>query len=116
MIRYYNLKGIIMKKIIDYTCPYCGHNKARYDKNDFGEWADCLNCGERVFRKRIKEFEEYFINNSPPKPKVRCPYCNSFDTKKITATSKAANVFFFGIFAIGKTTKEWHCNNCKSDF
>ena len=45
-----------------------------------------------------------------------CPYCQSTNTKKITNLSKAGSVAIFGVFAIGKTTKEWHCNNCKSDF
>lgn len=102
-----------MKKTINFMCPICGHNKAIYNKNDFWEWADCKKCKERIYRNKIKEYPDI---KTSPKPKVCCPYCNSFDTKKITATSKAANVFFFGIFAIGKTTKEWHCNNCKSDF
>ncbi len=33
---------------------------------------------------------------------VKCPYCGSINVKKI----------FFGGFA----QKQWHCNNCRSDF
>lgn len=47
---------------------------------------------------------------------ITCPYCNSTNTKKISNKSKAKNVFWYGIFAIGKVSKQWHCNNCKSDF
>lgn len=47
---------------------------------------------------------------------VTCPYCHSTDTRKISGISKAGSVVLWGIFALGKTTKQWHCNSCKSDF
>lgn len=47
---------------------------------------------------------------------VECPYCHSKDTKKISNLSKAGSVALFGIFALGKTSKQWHCNQCNSDF
>lgn len=47
---------------------------------------------------------------------VECPYCKSTNTKKISCLSKAGSVALFGIFALGKTTKQWHCNDCGSDF
>ena len=50
------------------------------------------------------------------KPVVECPYCHSKDTKKISNLSKAGNVVLFGIFALGKASKLWHCNSCNSDF
>lgn len=49
-------------------------------------------------------------------PIVTCPYCQSTNTKKITNTSKAVSVSLFGIFGMSKVNKQWHCNNCKSDF
>lgn len=30
--------------------------------------------------------------------------------------SKAGSVALWGVFAVGKISKQWHCNNCKSDF
>ena len=56
------------------------------------------------------------FNEKPSTPTVTCPYCKSTDTKKISGLSKVGSVALFGIFALGKTTKQWHCNNCKSDF
>ena len=50
------------------------------------------------------------------KPTITCPYCQSTNTKKISGLSKAGSVALFGIFALGKTTKQWHCNECGSDF
>lgn len=50
------------------------------------------------------------------KPVVECPYCHSTNTKKISGISKAGSVALFGVFAAGKVSKQWHCNNCNSDF
>ena len=50
------------------------------------------------------------------KPVAECPYCHSKDTKKISNLSKASSVALFGILALGKTSKQWHCNSCNSDF
>ena len=52
----------------------------------------------------------------PSTPKITCPYCKSTNTKKISGLSKAVGVGFFGIFALGKATKQFHCNSCKADF
>ena len=58
------------------------------------------------------------INNQtkPATPTITCPYCKSTDCKKISGLSKASSVALWGIFALGKTTKQFHCNNCKADF
>ncbi len=47
---------------------------------------------------------------------VKCPYCNSYNTSKISTTSKALGAALIGVHAISRNTKEWHCNNCGSDF
>lgn len=49
-------------------------------------------------------------------PTITCPYCQSTNTKKISGLSKAVSVGLFGIFALGKTTKQFHCNSCNADF
>ena len=55
-------------------------------------------------------------NPKPSTPTITCPYCKSTNTKKISGLSKAVSVGLFGIFALGKTTKQWHCQSCGSDF
>lgn len=47
---------------------------------------------------------------------VECPYCNSKNTKRITNTSKVVHTAVFGFFSIGRNSKNYHCNNCGSDF
>lgn len=95
--------------LIEYTCPYCGHNKS-YKKMylDCTEYGVCESCEKITYKN--------FIKDPYKKPTVKCPYCNSTDTKKISTMSKVGSVALFGIFAAGKTSKQWHCNNCKSDF
>ena len=57
-----------------------------------------------------KAAEEYKYRNN-----AECPYCHSKNTKKISTASKVTNTAAFGLFGT-KRFKQWHCNNCKSDF
>ena len=54
-------------------------------------------------------------NNIAVTNQVTCPYCHSTNVKKISGTSKAASVALWGIFS-QKVRKNFHCNNCNSDF
>lgn len=45
----------------------------------------------------------------------KCPYCQSTNLKKITGSDRFISVGLFGL-ASKKVGKQWHCNNCKSDF
>lgn len=74
--------------------------------NDFEKYNSALNHGKAILegRDRGNKFN------------IECPYCHSKDTKKISNLSKAGSVALFGIFALGKTSKQWHCNSCNSDF
>lgn len=64
--------------------------------------------------KKIEQpVKGYILDN---KPTVECPYCHSTNTKKITTTSKAVHTALFGIFGMSRNSKQWHCNNCNSDF
>lgn len=52
----------------------------------------------------------------PQTPIITCPYCKSTDCKKISGLSKVGSVALWGIFALSKTMKQWHCKKCGSDF
>lgn len=58
----------------------------------------------------IRVREELLYRNN-----AECPYCHSKNTKKISTASKVTNTVAFGLFGT-KRFKQWHCNNCKSDF
>ena len=47
---------------------------------------------------------------------VKCPYCGSYKTTKISSFAKGVSVAVFGIYAAGKVSKQWHCNKCGSEF
>lgn len=47
---------------------------------------------------------------------IDCPYCHAINVKKITNTSKAVHTAIFGIFSMSRNSKNFHCNNCNSDF
>ena len=105
-----------------YQCPNCGRT--------YTELANVYYCGTCNYRlikqediTKIKHPElskrEYKVIgevSNLDNPTVTCPYCNSTNTKKISGLSKATRIALFGIFALPKVGKQWHCNNCGSDF
>lgn len=74
--------------------------------NDFEKCNSALNHGKSILEDKYKD------NNFA----VECPYCHATNAKKITNTSKAVHTAIFGIFSIGRNSKNFHCNNCNSDF
>lgn len=80
-------------------------------KCDFGTKENNAILQAREDYEREKRIQESQYRNN-----AECPYCHSKNTKKISGLSKAGNVALFGVFAVGKVSKQWHCNNCKSDF
>lgn len=97
-------------EIVDIECKKCGCKKSFLTVSDTFDIAECVECGEETFYNDTGKMK------TPKFITVKCPYCHSTNTKKISATSKVGSVALFGIFAAGKVAKEWHCNNCKSDF
>ena len=80
---------------------------------------------EELYKKREeqdkKRFQEWFFGRFPKetkyvKPVAVCPYCGSSNVRKITATKKALNSIFWGVFSIGMNMNNFHCDNCESDF
>lgn len=78
--------------------------------------------GLKIARKEnLVRFADGYINKEKLNENISnnvifCPYCNSTDTKRITITSKAVHTAFIGIFSMSRNSKNFHCNNCKSDF
>lgn len=56
------------------------------------------------------------LNTTPQRSnQVSCPYCKSTNVRKIGIVSRGVSVGLFGL-ASKKIGKQWHCNQCKSDF
>lgn len=86
----------------------------------------CPNCGyddicsyllrlERVKQAKQMDYKsghtlEQKLQNVP-----KCPTCQSADIKKISTASKAGSVFMWGLLS-QKVKKQWHCNNCGSEW
>ena len=99
-------------------CPKCNQMNF-FDKSDeFSTTCEKCNvemvCVEEKFTSTEEDERRERIRNSSCV--IQCPYCHSPNTKKISTISKAGNIALFGVFAMGKVSKQWHCNNCGSDF
>lgn len=99
------------KLFANISCSKCGNSRSRIDTIGNKKYCHCTKCNTvTLIADSNKEIE------NAEKPNVECPYCHSTNTKKISNASKVAGVATFGVLALGKATKEWHCNNCKSNF
>lgn len=119
-------------------CPYCKNSieDTNLSEDDF-DLIDNVSDSDRQFLEAMIELKkndpiEYQLKISQFKANLKqqeqvqgsrveentihCPYCNSTNVKKITTTSKAVHTAIFGIFSMGRNSKQWHCNDCKSDF
>lgn len=99
--------------IVDIKCSQCGFAKSFYRTDKYLDTAYCPKCGETTFSSTDGKMP---LPIHKPAPTVICPYCRSKNTNKISNISKATSAALFGILALGKTTKEWHCNDCGSNF
>lgn len=99
-------------EIVKAKCPKCGCEDAFSFDCEYFYDITCSECGYDI----SSSTENKKLPPAPTIPVVECPYCHSKDTKKISSLSKAGSVALWGVFAAGKVSKQWHCNNCKSDF
>jgi hypothetical protein len=67
---------------------------------------DSLNIKANNYSKKLEEVQI----NIP-----KCPTCQSVDVKKISVISKTGSVALWGVFS-QKVKKQWHCNNCGSEW
>ena len=66
--------------------------------------------------RNIVEQQEQQEREKQSANQPHCPICNSTNIKKISGLSKAGSIALWGKFAIGRTSKTWHCNNCDSEW
>lgn len=118
----------------DGLCQYC--NGLLLDTGySFSEYLNGVTPKERqaeLIKNLVEPYGLYDINeynkteekinsknssssNNKNNNSVKCPYCQSTNTKKLDVIDRGVSFGFFG-FASSKVGKQWHCNNCKSDF
>lgn len=117
-------------------CPVCKSNDWRdmdveflkrniSDDSDFIEAMKNLRLGDPIeFRLKMSQFRAQVEQRenvrqaqqkNRPTNTVSCPYCQSTNLSKISTGSRMFSTMMFG-FGSKKLGKQWHCNNCKSDF
>lgn len=93
--------------------------KRKHPDKKRGELIEKMRNGEIDYH--AYDLEQKAISNRlnapkiSSKPTVECPYCHSTNTKKISGTTRFVSTGLFGL-ASNKIGKNFHCNNCKSDF
>lgn len=89
-------------------CPECGYD---------GISSYLLQLEREKQAKVIDYTHDYGpINQNQSSENVpKCPTCCSTKIKKISGLSKAGSVAMWGIFS-RKVYKQWHCNNCGSEW
>ena len=99
--------GIFLTRKNTLRCPKCG---GYADKRN--GITICLKCGENLIPESEYKGQPLYGSNQS---KVKCPYCNSLNVTKIGTLDRMVSTGFLGL-ASSKVGKQWHCNDCKSDF
>ena len=112
----------------DKICPKCKNNlyetqvsineikilfSVSHDNNFLMSMIKLKEKDPIEYQLKMSQFKTQL--NKQESNQIKCPYCHSTNTKKISTTSKVVNTALFGIFG-QKRKHQWHCNNCNSDF
>ena len=112
-----------MEKIVNrYWCPKCG------EIFDLDPETDKFNCICPKCENTMRKYENLTINPDLKQDPVyitkvngqyitapECPYCHKNNTHKISGIGRWVSSGLFGLGS-SKVGKQWHCNNCGSDF
>ena len=102
-------------------CPKCNNNIFEDFDIKGAKFKICTKCGQAIQTQQSEEYNNFcseqqkIIEQQPSIPIVECPYCHSTNTKKISGTSRWLSTGLFGLSS-KKIGKQWHCNDCGSDF
>ena len=88
---------------------YETESKLKLAKEDYDKYLEQKKEAQIQAELASIEKHQKYLNNA------QCPYCHSRNTKKISTASRATSVALVGI-ASKKIGKQWHCNDCGSDF
>lgn len=106
-VEYQNMSPLSQEELI--------RRKLRVNLTQFeelkAEWSKLRKLVDReYYAQRLAQRNEQRQNSM-----IKCPYCQSSNIAKISTAGRVVSVGLFGL-ASGKIGKQWHCNNCKSDF
>lgn len=86
-----------------------------YDPYFFEHREEIIQQKIEEENRKTEEFGRQMQKYKETHPTITCPYCKSTNTKKLSAVSRGLSFSIFG-FGSKKIGKQWHCNNCGSDF
>lgn len=99
----------------NFKCPRCGCTRYFIDKVPPYIYWICYECNNsETFELMSNEEVQYFAQKKAKEEEERrknlvcCPYCKSTNTKRLGTFGRLTH-----FNAVGK---QWHCNNCKSNF
>lgn len=97
-----------------YLCPKCNKPMWYFSSYEVDEITD-KTIGDAWYdaSREIKSPAPFSVKQK--NPTITCPYCQSTNCKKIGIVGRSISFGLFG-FGSSKVGKQWHCNNCKSDF
>lgn len=111
------------KTVASYMCNNC-LEMYTFEHKEGNRTQHCPMCGEAMELWAIEKINDQtglVDKRITPRSNVeqnlpRCPTCHSTKIHKISKLSKAGDAIFWGVFAIGKVNKQWHCDNCGSEW
>lgn len=109
---YYLKIGVNDLKEIRHLCQINTDDEYDY-KKIIKKYYDDKWESQQEMRQIIKGIENE--NKRRTKRNIKCPYCSSYNTKKISTSSRVVSATMIGI-ASSKIGKQWHCNDCNSNF
>ena len=126
-------------------CEICG-NQLKPVPDEYYEYDDDFRFLSKEGKKKVVQelvltsanFDQYYFDNAidikeqkhaefqakinhgkailqEQRRQVKCTYCGSTNVRKIGYISRGISTHLWGI-ASKKIAKQWHCNNCGSDF
>ena len=116
----------------DYNCPICktSNNYSDVTQSTGAIQRICMVCGfittlkstpayeaeqkRRRENEKMQKQEQYDKTHGNPQL-IKCPYCQSTSCKKIGMLNRSISASIFGLGS-SKIGKQWHCNNCGSEW
>lgn len=117
---------IINKDI--YECPKCKKWYTFETSKEYNAYCSECKCDltflynadcDTELAEQRKNAPKYDPTQDPNSklyiPVIKCPYCSSTNTSKISMVGRVVSTSLFGLGS-KKVGKQWHCNQCGSDF
>lgn len=99
------------KELDKFICKNCG-GTLKFDYQYYHNSKNGLNAinMSKQYKNNNVSFQQFQQQNIP-----HCPICGSAKLSKISTLNRAVSASLFGIFS-KKIGKQWHCNQCGTDF